>query len=118
MYGSVCVHRILSISAPMRGDEGVYQCVGQQGGDGSTAITSSSYVNIQCEYTELSAMYSHHSIQCVSAMYSHHSIQCVSAMYSHHSIQCVSAMYSHHSGVYSHLEYSIDQLWVSMSIVI
>ena len=33
----------------MVGDEGVYQCVGQVGQDESTAIVSSSYLNLQCE---------------------------------------------------------------------
>ena len=48
---SICVSSVLTISEPMVGDEGIYQCVGQEGLDGSTAIVSSSYVNIQCEDT-------------------------------------------------------------------
>ena len=32
-----------------RGNEGIYQCVGQAGEDGSTALTTSTYINIQCE---------------------------------------------------------------------
>ena len=43
-----CVRRVLVIEG-RRGDEGIYQCVGQVGEDQSTAITSSSYVNIHCE---------------------------------------------------------------------
>ena len=39
----------------MRGNEGVYQCVGQGGEDRSTAVTSSTYINIKCElYTYIS----------------------------------------------------------------
>ena len=43
-----CVRRVLVVEGRM-GDEGIYQCVGQVGEDQSTAITSSSYVNIHCE---------------------------------------------------------------------
>lgn len=32
-----------------RGNEGVYQCVGQGGEDRSTSVTSSTYINIKCE---------------------------------------------------------------------
>ena len=36
-----------------RGNEGVYQCVGQVGEDGSTAVTTSTYINIRCKYESL-----------------------------------------------------------------
>ena len=44
--------RILVIES-RRGNDGVYQCVGQVGDDGSTAVTSSTYINIQCEHETL-----------------------------------------------------------------
>ena len=47
---SQCLRCVLTISQPEAADHGVYQCVGQAGYDRSTAIVSSSYLNIQCEY--------------------------------------------------------------------
>lgn len=41
-------HRKLVIEA-RRGNEGVYQCVGQAGDDGTSTITTSTYVNIHCK---------------------------------------------------------------------
>ena len=41
-------NRVLIIEG-RRGNEGVYQCMGQGGEDSSTAITSTTYVNMQCK---------------------------------------------------------------------
>ena len=44
--------RVLVVES-RRGNEGVYQCVGQVGEDGSTAVTTSTYINIQCKHESL-----------------------------------------------------------------
>jgi hypothetical protein len=44
-----CVRSEVRIERPGPGDQGVYQCVAQVGQDPSTAIVSSSYLNLQCE---------------------------------------------------------------------
>lgn len=49
---SLLRHRELVIEA-RRGNEGVYQCVGQAGDDGTSTITTSTYVNIQCKLLTL-----------------------------------------------------------------
>lgn len=48
-------HRVLVIEA-RRGNEGIYQCVGQAGNDNTSTITTSTYINIQCK---LLTLYSH-----------------------------------------------------------
>lgn len=42
--------RVLMIEK-RKGNEGLYQCVGQAGNDRSTSVVSSTYVNLQCEFT-------------------------------------------------------------------
>ena len=51
-------HRVLVIEA-RRGNEGVYQCVGQAGNDGRSTITTSTYVNIQCKLLHYNVTFAH-----------------------------------------------------------
>ena len=46
---SITFRRRVLVVENRRGNEGVYQCVGQAGDDESTAVTTSTYINIQCE---------------------------------------------------------------------
>lgn len=55
---SQLLHRVLVIEA-RRGNEGVYQCMGQVGNDGTTTITTSTYVNIQCKLLHYNVTYVH-----------------------------------------------------------
>ena len=58
--------RVLMIEK-RKGNEGLYQCVGQAGNDRSTSVVSSTYVNLQCEFTCSISFLSKHQLKEVSA---------------------------------------------------
>ena len=63
-------HRILVVES-RRGNEGVFQCVGQVGEDGSTTLTTSTYINMQCEF------YSLLKTQSMAKVALYHSLMCM-----------------------------------------